>query len=156
MFGAVLAGSMGQERPASEPPARELERKAAQTRERGVIPSLLSLIRAAGNSNAHSEERSTYVCALCYANGRTTGRHAYSTLMSFLIYSGRKRCHGSRDKVQSEVYDVVTDIRPRLVAPHPRETRQTSSSRITSSARILSHRLCWCSAGYRSEGNMKQ
>lgn len=31
MFGAVLAGSMGQERPASEPPARELERKAAQT-----------------------------------------------------------------------------------------------------------------------------
>lgn len=27
MFGAVLAGSMGQERPASEPPARELERK---------------------------------------------------------------------------------------------------------------------------------
>jgi hypothetical protein len=142
MFGAVLAGSMGQERPASEPPARELERKqAAQTRERGVIPSLLSLIRAAGNSNAHSEERSTYVCALCYANGRTTGRHAYSTLMSFLIYSGCQTCHDSRDKVQSEVYDVVTDIRPRLVAPHPRETRQTPSCRITSSTRILSHRL---------------
>jgi hypothetical protein len=45
----------------SEPPARELEREPRRlARERGVIPSLLSLIRA-GNSNAHSEERSTYV-----------------------------------------------------------------------------------------------
>lgn len=128
----------------SEPPARELERKAAQTRKRGVMPSLLSLI-SAGNSNAHSKERSTSVCALGCANGRATGRHAYSTLTSFLIYSGHKRCHGSRDKVQSEVYDVVTDRRPRLVAPHPRETRQTPSSPITSSARMLCHRLCWSS-----------
>ena len=87
-----------------------------------MIPSLLSLIRA-GNSNAHSEERSTYVCALCYANGRTTDRHAHSALTPCPIYSRARICHGSRDKVQSEVYDVVTDSRPRLVAPHPRETR---------------------------------
>lgn len=39
----------------SEPPAREREREP-QTR--GVIPSLLSLIRA-GNSNARSEDGST-------------------------------------------------------------------------------------------------
>lgn len=65
-----------------------------------------------------------YVGALCYANGRTTSRHAYNTLMPFPIYIGGRRCRVSRDKVQSEVYDVVTDKRPRLVAPHPRETMQ--------------------------------
>ena len=158
MFGAVLAGSLGQERPASEPPARELERKAAQTRESWKSETITSV-----TDKSRQQERALRgpiynlrVRAFCYANGRTTNRHVNSTLMPFPIYSERKRGHASRDKVQSEVYDVVTDIRPRLVAPHPRETRQTSSSRITSSARILSHRLCWCSAGYRSEGNMKQ
>jgi hypothetical protein len=139
MFGAVLAGSMGQERPASRPHV-SLSASRADSRERSdTVTSVTDKSRQ--QQRALSEERSTYVCALCYANGRTTGRHAYSTLMSFLIYSRRKRCHGSRDKVQSEVYDVVTDGRPRLVAPHPRETRPTPSSRITSSARVLSHRL---------------
>lgn len=130
MFGAVLAGSMGQERTSSEPPpARE---QAAQTRERGIvrgIPSILSLIRA-GNSNAHSEERSTYVGALhYYANGRTTSRPPYSASMPFPIICRRgRRCHVSRDKVQPEVYDVVTDTRPRLVAllPLARETRKNT------------------------------
>ena len=57
MFGAVLAEKHGPGT-SSEPPARELEREPRRlARERGVIPSLLSLIRA-GNSNARSENGS--------------------------------------------------------------------------------------------------
>jgi hypothetical protein len=55
-------------------------------------------------------------------DGLLTGMHAYSALMPLPIYSRERTCHASRDKVQSEVYDVVTDSRPPLVAPHPRET----------------------------------
>lgn len=87
-----------------------------------------------------------YVRALCYANGRTTDRHVHSALTPCPIYSRASRariCHGSRDKVQSEVYDVVTDTPPRLVAPHPRETRHEHHRPVAPHSPVsLYHRLC--------------
>ena len=125
MFGAVLAGSMGQERPASRPHVSLSV--SAQTRPRERSDTITSVTDKSRQQQRALRGTIYICCALCYANGRTTSRHAYSTIiMSFLIYSGRKRCRVSRDKVQSEVYDVVTDIRPRLVAPHPREMRQNT------------------------------
>jgi len=128
MFGAVLAGSMGQERPASRPHVSLSV--SAQTRPRERSDTITSVTDKSRQQQRALRGTIYICCALCYANGRITGRHAYSTIiMPFLIYrgsSGRKRCHASRDKVQSEVDDVVTDIRPRLVAPHPREMRQNT------------------------------